>query len=197
MIQDTLREKGKITLVVPGYKVASWMSGFLTENSIENMLTILPEKWCSVEYIRELIQSDRRLSRKEMILTLKIMYWMTETTTGLLDEMKFYGDERKMIDIYRCRADEYPIWRHTYESAIASIPVLVVDAYSFAKQIPGRYTLIKDIPLMEDIVRRRSSREISFDRLSDFVSEHLCSESILTMIDIIRGIYESIPERPT
>ncbi len=173
LIQDTLREKGKITLVTPGYKVSQWMSGFLKEHGIENMMTISPEKWCSVEYIRELIQDDRRLSRKEMILTLKIMYWMTETTTGLLDEMKFYGDERKMIDIYRCRADEYPIWRTTYESRIYNIPVLIADAYSFTTPIAGRYTIVKDLPLLEDIVRRRSSIEISFDRLSDIITEYL------------------------
>jgi DNA polymerase III epsilon subunit-like protein len=196
LIQDTLREKGKITLVTPGYKVSQWMSGFLKEHGIENMMTISPEKWCSVEYIRELIQDDRRLSRKEMILTLKIMYWMTETTTGLLDEMKFYGDERKMIDIYRCRADEYPIWRTTYESRIYSTPVLIADAYSFTTQIAGRYTIVKDLPLLEDIVRRRSSREISFDELYETLSEHIWDTSILTMIDMIRGIYESTPERP-
>jgi hypothetical protein len=171
LIQDTLREKERITLVTPGYKVSQWMSGFLMENGIENIVTITTEKWCSVEYMRELIQSDRRLSRKEMILTLKIMYWMTETQTGLLDEMKFYGDERKMIDLYRCREDEYPIWRTTYDSQISTIPVLILDAYHFAKQIPGRYTIIKDIPLTEDIVRRSSSVEISFDRLSDAISE--------------------------
>ena len=173
LIQDTLRAKEKITLVTPGYKVSQWMSGFLKEHGIENMMTISPEKWCSVEYIRELIQGDQRLSRKEMILTLKIMYWMTETTTGLLDEMKFYGDERKMIDIYRCRADEYPIWRTTYESRIYSIPVLIADAYSFATQIAGRYTIVKDLPLLEDIVRRRSSQEISFDELYKTLSEHI------------------------
>jgi DNA polymerase III epsilon subunit family exonuclease len=196
LIQDTLREKGKITLVTPGYKVSQWMSGFLKEHGIENMMTISPEKWCSVEYIRELIQDDRCLNRKEMILTLKIMYWMTETTTGLLDEMKFYGDERKMIDIYRCRADEYPIWRTTYESRIYSTPILIADAYSFTTQIAGRYTIVKDLPLLEDIVRRRSSQEISFDELYKTLSEHIWDASILTMIDIIRGIYESTSERP-
>ena len=45
------------------------------------MVTITPDKWCSVEYIRELMLSERVLRRKEMILTLKIACWMTETTT--------------------------------------------------------------------------------------------------------------------
>jgi hypothetical protein len=114
--------------------------------------------------------------------------------------MKYYGDERNMLDIYRCRSDESHIWRSTYESKIQAIPVLIVDAYHFAKPIPGRYTVIKDLPLLEDIVRRRSSVEISFDRLSDAVESLHMTESrvhMADMVSIIRDIYETIPERPT
>jgi hypothetical protein len=164
------------------------------------MIAITPDKWCSVEYIRELMLSDRVLGRKEMILTLKIACWMTETTTGLLDEMKFYGDERNMLDIYRCREDESHIWREAYESRIEQIPVLIVDAYHFAKQIPGRYIIIKDLPLLEDITRRSSSVEISFDLLYDAIGGLTLDESRIHMADmvsIIRDIYETIPERPT
>jgi DNA polymerase III epsilon subunit-like protein len=200
IIQDALRNHSHITLVAPGYKVASWMSGLLNKNNIENIIAITPDKWCSVAYMRELILSDRSLGRKEMILTLKMAYWLIGTTTGLLDEMKFYGDERNMIDIYKCRSDESNIWRSAYESNIQTIPVLIVDAYHFAKQIPGRYTIIKDIPLLEDIVRRSQGQEISFDRLYDALSSLRGGESLThvwDMISIIREIYESIPERPT
>jgi hypothetical protein len=81
IIHDTFRTHSHIALVTPGYKVASWMSGFLSDNDIESMIAITPDKWCSVAYMRELMTSDRVLGRKEMILTLKIACWMTETTT--------------------------------------------------------------------------------------------------------------------
>jgi hypothetical protein len=150
--------------------------------------------------MREILLSERVLGRKELILTLKIACWMTETTTGLLDEMKFYGDERNMLDIYRSRSDESHIWREQYEAKIQTIPVLIVDAYHFVKQIPGRYTIVKDLPLLEDITRRRSSQEISFDRLYDAVISLHGGEPqthMADMISMIRGIYESVPERPT
>jgi DNA polymerase III epsilon subunit family exonuclease len=200
IIHDAFRTHSHIALVTPGYKVASWMSGLLMENSIENMIAITPDKWCSIENMRELMMGDRILGRKELILTLKIAYWLTETNTGLLDEMKYYGDERNMLDIYRCRETECPIWRSLYESKIKTIPVLIVDAYHFTKQIPGRCTIIKDLPLLEDIVRRRSSEEVSFDRLSDTIESLTMSESrvhMADMISIIRDIYETIPDRPT
>lgn len=150
--------------------------------------------------MREILLSERVLGRKELILTLKIAYWLTETTTGLLDEMKFYGDERNMLDIYRSRSDESHIWREMYESKIEHIPVLICDAYNFAKQIPGRYTIIKDLPLLEDITRRRSSQEISFDRLYSATETLTGGESrahMADMLSIIRDIYETVPERPT
>lgn len=81
IIHDAFRTHSHIALVTPGYKVASWMSGLLNKNNIENIIAITPDKWCSVEYMRELLSSDRILSRKELILTLKIAYWLTETTT--------------------------------------------------------------------------------------------------------------------
>lgn len=165
IIHDAFRTHSHITLVAPGLKVVSWMSQFLSENNIENMISIPPDRWCSVNYLRELICSDVQFERKHMILTLKVAYWMTSTVTGLLDEMKFYGEERNMLDLYRTRSDESHIWRMEYESKIQKIPLLICDAYHFDEQIPGRYTIIKDIPLLEDITRRKSSQEISFDQL--------------------------------
>lgn len=105
-----------------------------------------------------------------------------------------------MLDIYRCRAHESHIWRSIYETKIQTIPVLIVDAYHFEYQIHGRHTIIKDIPLLEDIVRRRTSKEISFDRLYSALSSLPSGESIIhvsDMISIIRDIYESSVERPT
>lgn len=81
IIHDAFRSHSYIALVTPGYKVASWMSGLLTQNSIENMVAITPDKWCSVTYMRELLTSNQILPRKELILTLKIACWLTETTT--------------------------------------------------------------------------------------------------------------------
>ena len=35
----------------------------------------------------------------------------------------------------------------------------------------SRYTVIKDIPLLEDIIRRTKSQEISFDRLYSSIQD--------------------------
>lgn len=52
---------------------------------------------------------------------------MTETKTGLLDELKFYGEERNMLDIFRTEKDEIHIWRKQYEKKIKNTPILISD----------------------------------------------------------------------
>ncbi len=163
IIKDTFKTNTHIALVTPGYKTAIWMSGFLSQNSIENMISVSPSKWCSVKYMRELLTNAEPYSRKKLILILKIAFWLTDTETGLLDEMKFYGEERTMLEIFRCRKNESNIWRQQYEAKIRNIPVVIYDAYTFEKKDTQRYTIIKDIALLEDITRRSNSHEISFD----------------------------------
>lgn len=36
-----------------------------------------------------------------MILIGKLLFWLQDTKTGILSELKYYGDERTMIDEFR------------------------------------------------------------------------------------------------
>lgn len=182
------------------------MSQLLSKHSIENIIAIPANKWCSVTYIRELLIDPEYLPRKKMILILKIAFWMTETRTGLIDELKFYGEERNMIEIFRSNEQDTSIWREEYEKKIKETPVLISDAYNIKieDQDSTRYIVIKDIPLLEDIIRRIKSQEISFDRLYESIQSLTCNDILLEkkihmadMVSMIRGIYESMPNRPT
>ncbi len=81
IIKDAFKTHTHIHLIVPGYRVATWMSRFLTENSLENTVSIAVNKWCSVEHIRHLILNNEVYSRKKIILILKIALWLTNTQT--------------------------------------------------------------------------------------------------------------------
>lgn len=182
------------------------MSQLMSNNDIENIIAVPVNKWCSVEYMRDLLLGSESFSRKKLILIMKIAFWMTDTKTGLIDELKFYGDERNMVEIFRSNEQESSIWRKQYEQKIKKAPVLISDAYNIKieSQKKDRYTVIKDINLLEDIVRRIKSQEISFDTLYKSIETIGCENTSLEakihmtdMISIIRGIYESIPDRPT
>lgn len=72
-----------------------------------------------------------------------------------------------MLDLFRMRDEEWNIWREQYEKKIKNIPVLISNFSDINPAIgnKNRYTLIKDITLIEDITRRKNSQEISFDEL--------------------------------
>lgn len=204
IIKNAFKNHTHLTLLVPGYKTATWMSQFLASNSVENMITIPHTKWCSISYIQELLSGNEIFWRKKLILILKITFWITETKTGLLDELKFYGEERNMLDIFRTEKDETHIWRKKYNEKLNTIPLLISDVYYWEGENSNRFIIIKDIPLLEDITRRRESKEILFDKLYSTIEKldgNNESQDIkihmTDMISIIRGIYESIPERPT
>ena len=204
LIINTFKTHTHILILTPWYKATVWLSHFLTDHHIKNMITVSTDKWCSVRYMREILVWNGSYSRKRLVLILKIAFWLTKTETWLLDELKFYGDERAWIGLFRAQETEYFLWRTQYEENIKNIPILISDIWDWKYSgNNNRYTLIKDIPLLEDIIRRKESQEISFDKLYEYV-ECLPGNSkwleikihISDMISMIRNIYESIPDRP-
>ena len=81
IIKNAFKNHTHIHLIVPGYKVAIWMSQLLTENAIENIVSIAINKWCSIEHVRELLYNAKSYPRKKIILILKIAFWLTDTKT--------------------------------------------------------------------------------------------------------------------
>lgn len=204
IIKNTFKKHSHIQLLCPGYKTSIWMSELLDKNNIENTIAISYEKWCSIAYIKEILAWEELFERKKLILILKISFWLTSTKTWLLDELKFYGEERNMLDIFRTQKDEMHIWRKQYEERIQKTPLVISDINNIKQNQLHRYTIIKDIPLLEDIVRRYESKEISFDLLYEYMNSLESRDAsfdekihMLDMISMIRWIYESIPERPT
>lgn len=205
LIKNTFKTHTHILIVSPWYRTTVWLSKYLTANSIQNMVTIPHTKWCSVLYMREILMSNESYSRKKLILILKIAFWMTKTETGLIDELKFYGDERTMIDNIPFSRERIFSLEESIWTKIENMPILISDIYTLENiEKNSRYILIKDISLLEDIVRRKESQEISFDKLTIAI-EQLNGDSESTearihlsdMISMIRSIYESIPNRPT
>ena len=100
-----------------------------------------------------------------------------------------------MIEIFRSNELDTSIWREEYEKKIKETPVLISDAYNIKieDQDSTRYIVIKDIPLLEDIIRRIKSQEISFDRLYESIQSLTCNDILLEkkihmadMISLIR-----------
>ena len=123
--------------------------------------------------------------RKEAILIVKIATWMRTTQTGLLDEMKYYGDERMMIDLLRARDEEENPFFMRHRSNLEKNTILIADLMAdHLEECPllreTHSLIIRDIVSIEDIVRRKRSRSISFETLFSLCASlrDLCQESV-------------------
>jgi hypothetical protein len=72
----------------------------------------------------------RSWKRKETIFMLKVATAILESQTGIIDELKYYGDERDMIDLFRSEVDEENLFFEKYNTSLLSSQVLIADLYS-------------------------------------------------------------------
>lgn len=100
-------------------------------------------------------------ARKESILLSKILFWLSDTNTGRIDELKFYGNEREEIGFFRAKKgenilstsseDNHKIHIYTDYSALQDTSILSGDSL-----------IIKDISLLSDIAQKVWTSHISF-----------------------------------
>jgi DNA polymerase III epsilon subunit family exonuclease len=145
--------------------------------------------------------------RKEVILIVKICSALIESETGLIDELKYYGDEREMIELFRSEGSEENIFFEKYNTSLHTKDILISDLYNPSlidkALIPWDHSLIvRDVMMIEDVIRRKKSRHISLEWLmklssSLFSTRHLTIyHDLITGLSIIWDIYRSVPERP-
>ncbi len=181
-------------------------------NSLENSLR---KKWyttsihkdqgnfCSIEMLSHWLERDS-WNRKESIFIIKITSWVLETKTGLLDELKYYGDERSFMELFRSDISEvnhfFDRQRQESEKADILIADLFLENIESESLMPWEHSLIvRDVMWMEDVVRRKMSNHISFKELfslSESLEESDIIEDLITGFSIIADIYRSVPDRP-
>ena len=151
--------------------------------------------------------SRKSWKRKESVLIVKLTHWISETESGLIDELKYYGDERALIDLFRAEPNEANIFVDRQRASLEDTTILIADLSGTERGTKPLLTsphslIIRDIISIEDIVRRVKSRHISFEKLltlSESLShmgEPTLWEDLITGISIIADIYRSVPERP-
>lgn len=75
--------------------------------------------------------ANEEWDRKESILIGKLLWWIIETETGLIDELKFYGTERDYVPHLRSTHEEYSIFQEKYEEKIQYSSCIVSEFSSF------------------------------------------------------------------
>ncbi len=92
---------------------------------------------------------------------MRLAFWGRNTTTGLIDELKLYGEERKKIELYRYDGHGDNDFFNKYQQEKEASDILLTPLSQALPELK-RFPLYKDIPLLEGAIRKQLSEEVDF-----------------------------------
>ena len=209
LFQKAYEQYWKILLITNWKKQSLYWKKILEIHGYKPELIIEAHRYCSMEMLQAYIRKSE-LSRKEIIFYIKMLFWIEKTASGLLEELKYYGDERHYLELLRSEEDEYSPFRHAHESRLEDTSVLIGDAWmkELRKKpvfLGSSTTIFRDIGELEDIIRRSDSIQISFSKLAkelillriSWALSFLCVERIELALAYFQDLLENIHTRPT
>lgn len=180
------------------------MQGLLGELGLSSSLWRSESEFCSLIELRDRI-GQVSWERKEAILIVKLLSWLEETETGLLSELKLYGEERNEIAYFRMQAGEENLYYIQLQQQLTGRDCVIYDmAKSLGNMLAPTFqpsnlpTLcLKDIPLLEEAVRRALSIHISIDEIITILENYPDTTDIVGALRWIESLYIGFPDRPT
>lgn len=157
-----------------------------------------PEEYCSIDELDERVRLGN-WKRKESILIIKLLYWLEDTPTGLLKELKLYGEEREEIAFFRMQEWEINPYYTQLQESLTTAEVVIYDITKHLSSIRSDSTptlVLKDITLLEESMRRSLSIHISIEKLVKSLWEFEHTERLVEVIRFIEAMYLEFPVRP-
>ena len=206
LVRSSLTISSPLLIIAPNKKQSS--SIWKNLHALWYSASIYKDKknFCSLEMLSYWLARDS-WKRKESIFILKLASWILETKTWLLDELKYYGDERTLMELFRSPTNEKNYFFDRQKEASWKADILIADlcAENIDKEalIEWKHSLIiRDIPRMEDIIRRKESSHISFSEIFSLceslkrLEKDDVWDDLITGFSMISEIYRSTPDRP-
>ena len=205
LIKNEIGNIWSLVILTPNKKQSSFFDMILKNQWYKTAIHKNKENFCSVEMIAYWLSLET-LGRKESIFLLKLTTWIWETLTGLLDELKYYGNERSFIELFRLDNEEENHFYEKHRSDLLSAEIVFSDFWTenlekFPLTHKPHSLIIRDIIWSEDLIRKAKSSHISIKELFNSIEsiEQLDASTIdnlVTGISMISDIYTSTPERP-
>ena len=203
-----ITEKDTTLLITNGYKQSLWITKQLWEAGKKISIYRESEKFISLETISGFLRKDI-WNRKESIFITKILFWLEKTATGLIDELKFYGEERIWINLFRSDITEINWFIQRARQTENSSDILITDSLNkelFCHSLREKWgtVVFRDALSIEKNIRKEQSNKISFSECfrlienSETISkEKGVFEDLITAFSYISSIIEDTVERPT
>jgi DNA polymerase III epsilon subunit-like protein len=191
-------------IAVFGHHQATYMQELLSELGFSSSLWRSESEFCSIVELRDRI-TQTSWERKESILIVKLLCWLTESETGLLSELKLYGEERTEITYFRMQSGEENPYYNSLQKELTERDCVI---YDMTKNLGNMITptfqpsnlrtlCLKDITLLEEAIRRAMSVHIAIDEIIAALQVYRDTSDIVSALRWIESLYIGFPDRPT
>jgi DNA polymerase III epsilon subunit-like protein len=196
-LRDILEQHPTVTILTMEKKTAEYLYKLVQSWGISVIQAREVWAWISFEELAWRLQ-EKTWERKLTIMMGKLLFWLEGTTTGLLEELKFYSKEHELLPWFRMQGGETNVFYNEYQTYIKTCRCILSDVHTFESH-PIDTLVIKDIPILEEKIRRKRSIRIDIELIISYLEEMSESDATTQLIDAIRlieWIYHGIPERP-
>ena len=144
-------------------------------------------------------KNSQNIKRKYFIFLMKMLFWLVDTKTGRVNELKYYGNEFEWLENFRLQANESNDFLESHEKNLEKSQIILEVLTKNSQKIPNRKTILRDIMLLEGAIRKNFAFEINFEKLIENIKncKNPHQNELIEVLRTIEGIYISAPNRPT
>lgn len=203
IIKKSLENHEKIQIITINRKTSEAILSELKAKNLDAIIKFPHYQFIFAEGIFEKIRkiseekNSEKIERKFVIFLIKMGFWILSTKTGLVNELKYYGEEFDWLEDFRLNADESNTFRENHEKILDGKNIIIEN---FHKNIATNiFTLYRDFPLLEGIIRKNFSEIIDFEKLIKNIEkiENSFQKSLIKSIRAVEAMYAKTPNRPT
>ncbi len=197
-LENIAKKYHKLQIVTSNKKTGELLQKILENSALSVHFRYEFYQFIASEEIFKKILQDKNIERKYFIFLIKMLFWLTDTKTGLVNELKYYGQEFDWLENFRLQENETNIFLENQEKNLKNSDIIIEVFNKNISKNPERKMIFRDILLMENTIRKGISTEISFEKLIANI-ETLNNPHKTALIDILRAIesvYLSTPNRP-
>lgn len=199
LIRATLAEHGNIRIIARNKKSAENLLALLKEHHLDAVIAHEYFEFITASEVITALESLNTASeRKQSIFLIKMAFWLTETRTGLISELKYYGNEFSLLESFRLHSSESNTFLRTHRSTLEGAAITLAR-YTPQIRASKTFSLFKDISLCEETIRKAHIHTIRFEALIENIHSLRAPSSpeLIACLRTLEAMYVNIPDRGT
>ncbi len=190
---------GKLHILAANKKTLEILEKIFAKKHISTTLRQEFYQFVAGDEIFSAAKNIQNIERKYFIFLVKMLFWLVDTTTGRVNELKYYGNEFEWLENFRLQSSECNYFLESHEKNLEKSPVILEVLTKNSQKISNRKMIFRDTMLLEGVIRKNFAFEVNFEKLIENIKncKNPHQNELIEVLRMIEGIYISAPNRPT